>query len=342
MWTTRRIFAFSLSAAVLAANLVAISPAMAGRTLLNVSYDPTRELYKALNEAFIADWKAKTGEDVEIKNSHGGSGKQARAVIDGLDADVVTLALAYDIDVIAQKTGKLPADWQKRLPHNSSPYTSTIIFLVRKGNPKGIKDWADLAKPGLQVITPNPKTSGGARWNYLAAWAWAEKAYGGDEAKVKDYIAALYHNVPVLDTGARGSTTTFAQREIGDVLIAWENDAFLALKEFGAENFDIVVPSMSILAEPPVAVVDKNAEAKGNGDLAKAYLDFLYSPKGQAIIAKNYLRPQDASAADPADLARFPKIDLVTIDGAFGGWAKAQHTHFADGGLFDQLYKPTQ
>src|SRR5439155_272659 len=227
MWITRRRFAFSLSAAVLVASFAAINPAMAGRTLLNVSYDPTRELYKAVNEAFIADWKARTGEDVEIKNSHGGSGKQARAVIDGLDADVVTLALAYDIDAIAKNTGKLPADWQKRLPHNSSPYTSTIIFLVRKGNPKGIKDWADLAKPGLQVITPNPKTSGGARWNYLAAWAWAEKAYGGDEAKVKDYIAALYHNVPVLDTGARGSTTTFAQREIGDVLIAWENDAFL-------------------------------------------------------------------------------------------------------------------
>jgi sulfate/thiosulfate-binding protein len=236
----------------------------------------------------------------------------------------------------------MPTDWIKRLPHNSSPYTSTIVFLVRKGNPKDIKDWGDLAKPGIEVITPNPKTSGGARWNYLAAWAWAEKAYGGDESKVKDYIAALFRNVPVLDTGARGSTTTFAQREIGDVLLAWENDAFLALNEFGADKIDIVVPSMSILAEPPVAVVDKNAEAKGNTDLAKAYLEFLYTPKGQAIIAKNHYRPEDPSAADPADLAQFPKIDMVTIDGAFGGWDKAQETHFADGGLFDQLYKPTQ
>jgi sulfate/thiosulfate-binding protein len=339
---SRRAFILSLSAAAIAANLASIGPAMAGRTLLNVSYDPTRELYKAVNEAFAADWKAKTGEDIEIKNSHGGSGKQARAVIDGLDADVVTLALAYDIDVIAEKTGKLPADWQKRLPHNSAPYTSTIIFLVRKGNPKGIKDWGDLAKPGIEVITPNPKTSGGARWNYLAAWAWAEKAYGGDETKVKEYVAALYRNVPVLDTGARGSTTTFAQREIGDVLLAWENEAFLAQAEFGADKFDIVVPSMSILAEPPVAVVDKNAEAKGNTDLAKAYIDFLYTPKGQSIIAKNHYRPDDPSAADPNDLTQFPKLDLVTIDGAFGGWAKAQQTHFADGGLFDELYKPTQ
>jgi sulfate/thiosulfate transport system substrate-binding protein len=339
---SRRAFILSLSAAAIAANLASIGPAMAGRTLLNVSYDPTRELYKAVNEAFAADWKAKTGEDIEIKNSHGGSGKQARAVIDGLDADVVTLALAYDIDVIAEKTGKLPADWQKRLPHNSAPYTSTIIFLVRKGNPKGIKDWGDLAKPGIEVITPNPKTSGGARWNYLAAWAWAEKAYGGDETKVKEYVAALYRNVPVLDTGARGSTTTFAQREIGDVLLAWENEAFLAQAEFGTDKFDIVVPSMSILAEPPVAVVDKNAEAKGNTDLAKAYIDFLYTPKGQSIIAKNHYRPDDPSAADPNDLTQFPKLDLVTIDGAFGGWAKAQQTHFADGGLFDELYKPTQ
>jgi sulfate/thiosulfate-binding protein len=339
MLITRR--GLTLSAAMLGLALAA-TPAMAGRTLLNVSYDPTRELYRAVNEAFSADWKAKTGEDVEIKNSHGGSGKQARAVIDGLDADVVTLALAYDIDVIAQKTGKLPANWQKRLPHNSSPYTSTIVFLVRKGNPKGIKDWGDIVKPGIEVITPNPKTSGGARWNYLAAWAWAKKAYGGDEPKVREFMAALYRNVPVLDTGARGSTTTFAQREIGDVLIAWENDAFLALNEFGADKFDIVVPSLSILAEPPVAIVDQNAEAKGNSDLAKAYLDFLYTPKGQAIIAKNYLRPQDTSTADPTDLARFPKLELVTIDHDFGGWAKAQATHFADGGVFDQLYRPTQ
>ena len=337
-----RALAFTLSAAVLTLGLAASGPAMAGRALLNVSYDPTRELYKAINEAFIADWKAKTGEDVEVKNSHGGSGKQARAVIDGLDADVVTLALAYDISVIARKTGKLPEDWAKRLPHNSSPYTSTIVFLVRKGNPKGIKDWAISPSRASQVITPNPKTSGGARWNYLAAWAWAEKAYGGDEAKVKGYIAALFRNVPVLDTGARGSTTTFAQREIGDVLLAWENEAFLALNEFGADKLEIVVPPQSILAEPPVAVVDKNAEEKGNTDLAKAYLEFLYSPKGQAIAAKNFYRPEDPSSADPADLARFPKLDLVTIDAAFGGWDKAQQTHFSDGGLFDQLYKPTE
>src|SRR3954453_20807050 len=269
MWITRRCLTLTVSAALLTAGL-ATTPAIAGRTLLNVSYDPTRELYKAVNQAFIADWKAKTGEDVEIKASHGGSGKQSRAVIDGLDADVVTLALAYDIDVIAQKTGALPADWQKRLPHNSSPYTSTIVFLVRKGNPKGIKDWGDLAKPGMEVITPNPKTSGGARWNYLAAWAWAKKAYGGDEAKVKDFVAALYHNVPVLDTGARGSTTTFAQREIGDVLIAWENDAFLALQEFGADKFEVIAPSSSILAEPPVALVDGNVDAKGTRKVAEA------------------------------------------------------------------------
>jgi sulfate/thiosulfate-binding protein len=254
----------------------------------------------------------------------------------------VTLALAYDISEIARRTGKFPEDWAKRLPNNSSPYTSTIVFLVRKGNPKGIKDWGDLVQPGIQVITPNPKTSGGARWNYLAAWAWAKRAYGGDEAKVKDYIAALFRNVPVLDTGARGSTTTFVQREIGDVLLAWENEAFLALDEFGADNFEIVVPTLSILAEPPVTVVDKNAEAKGNLDLARAYLEFLYTPRAQAIVAKHHYRAQDTSLADPADVAKFPKLDLVTIDADFGGWEKAQHTHFSDGSLFDQLYKPTQ
>jgi sulfate/thiosulfate-binding protein len=309
--------------------------------LLNVSYDPTRELYKSVNKAFAAEWKAKTGEDVTIKQSHGGSGKQARSVIDGLDADVVTLALAGDIDAIAKATQKLPADWQTRLPHNSSPYTSTIVFLVKKGNPKGIKDWGDLASPGIEVITPNPKTSGGARWNYLAAWGYALEKSAGDEAKVRDYIAALYKNVPVLDTGARGSLVTFAQRGIGDVLIAWENEAFLALDEFGADKFDIVVPSVSILAEPPVAVVDANVDAKGTRKVAEAYLQFLYSPAGQKIIAKNYYRPTDEAAADPADLARFPKLRLLTIqDAAFGGWTKAQATHFADGGVFDQIYKP--
>jgi sulfate/thiosulfate transport system substrate-binding protein len=309
--------------------------------LLNVSYDPTRELYKALNEAFAADYKAKTGEDVSVKQSHGGSGKQARAVIDGLEADVVTLALAADIDAIAKNTKKLPKDWQARLPHNSSPYTSTIVFVVRKGNPKGVKDWDDLVKPGIQVITPNPKTSGGARWNYLAAWGYANDKFGGDEAKVRDFIAALYKNVPVLDTGARGSTVTFAQREIGDVLVAWENEAFLSLAEFGADKFEIVVPPTSILAEPPVALVDGNVDAKGTRKEAEAYLAYLYTPAAQKIIAKNFYRPTDESAADPADLARFPKIRLLKIDDpVFGGWAKAQATHFGDGGIFDQIYKP--
>ena len=337
----RRQFLTSLAGATLAMSLLAGS-ALADKTLLNVSYDPTRELYKAINDAFAADWKAKhNGEVVTINQSHGGSGKQARAVIDGLKADVVTLALAGDIDAIASKGKLLPEDWAKRLPHNSVPYSSTIVFLVKKGNPKGIKDWGDLTKDGLQVITPNPKTSGGARWNYLAAWAWASKANGGDEGKVKDFIAKLYKNVPVLDTGARGSTTTFAERGIGDVLISWESDAFLALDEFGADKFEIVVPSLSINAETPVAVVDENAKANGNTEVAKAYLDFLYTPAVQKIAAHNHYRPSDPSAADPADLAKLPKIELVTIDGAFGGWAKAQATHFADGGLFDQLYKAT-
>ena len=315
--------------------------ALADKVLLNVSYDPTREFYKEFNAAFAADWKAKAGEVITINQSHGGSGKQARAVIDGLDADVVTLALAGDIDQIANKTDKLPKDWATKLPHNAAPYTSTIVFIVRKGNPKAIKDWSDLAKEGVAVITPNPKTSGGARWNYLAAWAWAAKANGGDEVKVKDYIADLFRNVPVLDTGARGSTTTFAQRGIGDVLISWENEAFLVLQEFGAEGYEIVVPSLSILAEPPVAVVEGNAKAKGNEDAAKAYLAFLYSPTGQKLAAKHFFRPTDVAQADPADLARFTKLDLVSIDKDFGGWAKAQKTHFADGGVFDQIYKPT-
>ena len=331
--------ALLLSAAALAAGGSAASAA-AGRVLLNVSYDPTREFYKDVNAAFTASWKAKTGETVTINQSHGGSGKQARAVIDGLEADVVTLALAGDIDQIAAKTDKLPKDWAAKLPNNAAPYTSTIVFIVRKGNPKAIRDWGDLVKDGVQVITPNPKTSGGARWNYLAAWAYAQKALGGDEAKAKAWIASLYRNVPVLDTGARGSTTTFAQRGIGDVLVSWENEAFLVLKEFGPGSFEIVVPSLSILAEPPVAVVDGNARAKGNLDLAQAYVEFLYTPEGQKLAARHFFRPADPSHAEPADLARFPKLDLVSIDRDFGGWAKAQATHFADGGVFDQIYRP--
>ena len=331
--------ALLLSAAALAAGGSAASAA-AGRVLLNVSYDPTREFYKDVNAAFTAFWKAKTGETVTINQSHGGSGKQARAVIDGLEADVVTLALAGDIDQIAAKTDKLPKDWAAKLPNNAAPYTSTIVFIVRKGNPKAIRDWGDLVKDGVQVITPNPKTSGGARWNYLAAWAYAQKALGGDEAKAKAWIASLYRNVPVLDTGARGSTTTFAQRGIGDVLVSWENEAFLVLKEFGPGSFEIVVPSLSILAEPPVAVVDGNARAKGNLDLAQAYVEFLYTPEGQKLAARHFFRPADPSHAEPADLARFPKLDLVSIDRDFGGWAKAQVTHFADGGVFDQIYRP--
>ncbi len=310
----------------------------ATRQLLNVSYDPTRELYQEVNKAFAAEWKAKKNEDITINITHGGSGKQARSVVDGLDADVVTLALGYDIDSIAEHTGKLPADWQASLPHNSSPYTSTIVFMVRKGNPKGIKDWGDLIKPGVEVITPNPKTSGGARWNYLAGWAWALKQPGGDETKARTYITELFKHVPILDTGARGATTTFVQRELGDVLLAWENEAFLAMKELGADKLEIVVPSLSILAEPPVAVVKGNAERKGNAEAAKAYLEFLYSDAGQKIVAKNFYRPIKPEAADAADLARFPKLELVTIDKDFGGWAKAQKTHFADGGLFDQIY----
>ena len=317
--------------------LAPLYDAAAGTTLLNVSYDPTRELYQVVNPAFIKAWQAKAGEALTIQQSHGGSGKQARAVIDGLDADVVTLALAYDIDAIAEK-GLLAKDWQQRLPHNSSPYTSTIVFLVRKGNPKGIQDWGDLTKAGVSVITPNPKTSGGARWNYLAAWAWALQHFGGDEAKVKDYIVSLYQNVPVLDSGARGSTTTFVQRGLGDVLLSWENEAFLAQKEFGADQFEIVAPSLSILAEPPVAVVDKNVDRKGTRKAATAYLEFLYTPAGQQVAAENFYRPTDpAIAARFKD--RFPQITLVNI-GDLGGWAAAQKKHFTDGGLFDQIYNP--
>ena len=334
----RRTVTFGIAALALAAVL---TPALADTALLNVSYDPTRELYKAINQAFAADWKTKTGEIVTINQSHGGSGKQARAVIDGLKADVVTLALAGDIDAIAKKAKLLPEDWAKRLPHNSTPYSSTIVFLVHKGNPKGIKDWGDLAKQDVAVVTPNPKTSGGARWNYLAAWAWANKTYGGDDAKTKAFITDLYKNVPVLDTGARGSTTTFAQRGIGDVLISWESDAFLALDEFGADKFEIVVPSLSINAETPVALVDENAKANGTEKVAKAYLEFLYSPAAQKIAAHEHYRPSDPSSADSADLAKFPKLELVNIDEAFGGWTKAQETHFADGGTFDLLYKPS-
>ncbi|MEF3367891.1 sulfate ABC transporter substrate-binding protein [Methylocystis sp. 9N] len=313
--------------------------AQAAQPFLNVSYDPTRELYKAINPAFVADWKAKTGETVQIQTSHAGSGAQARAVIDGLNADVVTLALAADIDAIASKSGKIPADWQKRRPNNSSPYTSTIVFLVRKGNPKKIKDWSDLAQPGVSVITPNPKTSGGARWNYLGAWGYGMKKFGGDEAKTKEFVKAIYKNAPVLDTGARGSTITFAQRGLGDVLIAWENEAFLALQEFGADKFEIVAPPLSILAEPPVSVVDANADAKGNRRLAEAYLDFLYTPPAQAIIAHNFYRPVHPEYAAKEDVKKFPKIDFITVDGAFGGWAAAQKKHFADGGIFDEIQK---
>lgn len=308
------------------------------RQLLNVSYDPTRELYAEVNTAFAKAWLAESGEAVTINNTHGGSGKQARSVIDGLDADVVTLALAYDIDAIAEKTARLPVDWQKALPHNSSPYTSTIVFLVRKGNPKGIKDWSDLVKPGVEVITPNPKTSGGARWNYLAAWAWAQKQHGGDAAKAQAFMAELFQHVPVLDTGARGATTTFVQRGIGDVLLAWENEAFLSMKELGADKLEIVAPTLSILAEPPVAVVRGNAEKKGTLAVAEAYLKFLYTDEGQKIAAKHFYRPVNPAVADAADIARFPNIEMVTVDKDFGGWALAQKTHFADGGTFDRIY----
>jgi sulfate/thiosulfate-binding protein len=330
-----------LAGAVVASALFAFAGAVNAaekQEILNVSYDPTRELYEDINPLFAKHWKEKTGNDITINQSHGGSGKQARSVIDGLPADVLTLALAYDIDVVAEKSGKIPADWQKRLGNNSSPYTSTIVFLVRKGNPKGIHDWDDLVKNGVSVITPNPKTSGGARWNYLAAWAYADKKFGGDEAKTKEFVASLFKNVPILDTGARGSTTTFVQRGIGDVLLAWENEAFLAINELGKDKFEIVVPSISILAEPPVTLVDKNAAKHGTTEVAKAYLDFLYTKEGQEIIAKNYYRPVDEEVAKQfAD--KFPKVNLVTIDKDFGGWKEAQKKHFNDGGTFDEIYK---
>ena len=303
--------------------------------LLNVSYDPTRELYLDFNELFARHWKERTGQEVIIEQSHGGAGKQARSIIDGLEGDVATLALSYDIDAIAEETDILPDDWQARLPDNSCPYTSTIVFVVRKGNPKEVKDWADLVRPGVEIITPNPKTSGGARWNYLAAWAYAKKA-GGDENAAKEFVRALYENVPVLDTGARGSTTTFAQRKIGDVLLSWENEAFLIEKEFPGQT-EIVVPSISILAEPPVTVLDENAAKHGTTEVAKAYLEFLYSPEAQDLIGKHYYRPRSREAVAKYG-AVFPSLKLVTIDEEFGGWQKAQATHFADGGIFDQIY----
>jgi sulfate/thiosulfate transport system substrate-binding protein len=346
------------SLAIAALPILTPSPAGEGEglELLNVSYDPTRELYADFNRAFAAYWQKESGQKIEIQQSHGGSSKQARSVIDGLEADVVTLALAYDIDAIAQRGKLLPDDWQKRLPHNSSPYTSTIVFLVRKGNPKGIKDWADLERPEIEIITPNPKTSGGARWNYLAAWAFALQRDLGDlkvlsdataaervqkaQGKAREYVASLFKRVPVLDPGARGSTTTFVQRGIGDVLLAWENEAFLAVHELGADKVEIVVPSISILAEPPVAVVDKVADKHKTRKVAEAYVGYLYSPEGQAIVAKHYFRPVETKGVAESDLARFPKIRLVTIQEVFGGWATAQKTHFDDGGIFDQIYQP--
>ncbi|RZL02703.1 MAG: sulfate ABC transporter substrate-binding protein [Rubrivivax sp.] len=337
---TRRTFStLALAALTAIAGVASLAPAVAQAkdvTLLNVSYDPTRELYQEYNEAFAKHWKAKTGDNVTVKASHGGSGKQARSVIDGLEGDVVTLALAYDIDAIADK-GLLNTEWQKKFKLNSAPYTSTYIFLVRKGNPKGIKNWSDLIKPGVGVITANPKTSGGARWGYLAAYGFALKQPGGNDAKAQEFVKKVFEHVPVLDSGARGSTVTFAERGQGDVLLAWENEAHLALKEFGAEKFDIVYPPISILAEPPVAVVDKVVDKRGTRDVATAYLEYLYSPEGQDIAGKNFYRPTDAKAA--AKYAKqFPKLSLFTINDTFGGWTKAQKTHFADGGVFDQIY----
>ncbi|CAM5796712.1 sulfate ABC transporter substrate-binding protein [Rhizobacter fulvus] len=332
---SRRALTFAAAAAL---SLGAL-PSRADTTLLNVSYDPTRELYQSFNASFAKQWKAKTGETVTIRQSHGGSGKQARSVIDGLEADVVTLALAYDIDAIHDHGNQLPADWQKRLPNNASPYTSTIVFLVRKGNPKKITDWVDLARSGVEVITPNPKTSGGARWNYLAAWGYALKQPGGNAESAKNFVKRIYANTRVLDSGARGSTTTFVERGIGDVLIAWENEAYLSVKELGADKFEIVTPSLSILAEPPVSVVDKNVDKRGTRKVATAYLEYLYSPEGQEIAAKNYYRPRDAKVAAKY-ATQFEPIRLLTIDGDFGGWRSAQKAHFDDGGVFDQIYAP--
>jgi sulfate/thiosulfate-binding protein len=329
---------FLKSLLALAGASVLGSEAASAQTLLNVSYDPTREFYVEYNAAFIKHWKEKTGKEITVDQSHGGSGKQARSVIDGLEADVVTLALANDVTAISEKAGLLPADWQTKLPKDSSPYTSTIVFLVRKGNPKGIKDWDDLTKEGVAVITPNPKTSGGAQWNFLAAFEYAKRKYGSED-KAKEFVAKLYKNVPVLDSGARGSTTTFVQRGLGDVFISWENEAFLAQKEFGKDTFEIVVPSLSILAQPTVALVEKNAAKKGTTEVAKAYLDYLYSDEGQDLAGKHFYRPtSEKAAAKYASV--FPKIELFTIDQAFGGWAKAAKTHFAEGGTFDQIYKP--
>ncbi|MDO9600338.1 MAG: sulfate ABC transporter substrate-binding protein [Azoarcus sp.] len=325
----------SLLALALGAGLIGSTHAQT--TLLNVSYDPTRELYHEYNAEFARYWKEKTGEDLTVRQSHGGSGKQARSVIDGLEGDVVTLALAYDIDAIAEKAGKLPADWQKRLPHNSAPYTSTIVFLVRKGNPKNIRDWEDLVKPGVEVITPNPKTSGGARWNYLAAWGYALKKSGGSEETARSYVTELLKHVPVLDPAARGATNSFVQRGLGDVLLAWENEAFLSVNELGPDKFEIVVPSVSILAEPPVAVVDAVTNKRGTGKTAQAYLEYLYSPVGQKLAAKHYYRPRKPELADPTHVARFPKVNFITIED-LGGWQAAQKKHFADGGVFDQIY----
>ena len=333
--TRRRALAFGIVAGVLAVSAAAM--AQTSVSLLNVSYDPTREFYQEFNAAFIKHWKAQAGQDVTIKQSHGGSGKQARGVIDGLEADVVTLALAYDVDALNKNGGLIPADWQKRLPQNAAPYTSTIVFLVRKGNPKQVKDWTDLARPGVEVITPNPKTSGGARWNYLAAWGYALAQPGGSEASARELVSRIYKNVKVLDSGARGSTTTFVERGIGDVFISWENEAFLALKELGPDKFEIVVPSLSILAEPPVTVVDKVVDKRGTRKVAEAYLQYLYSPEGQDIAGKHFYRPRDPTAA--AKYAKqFVDVKLFTIDEVFGGWDKTQKAHFADGGTFDQIY----
>ena len=340
MRRTAKIFAYAALAASLAVGFSVTAHAQ-DRTLINVSYDPTRELYREFNEAFIANWKETKGETVAVQVTHGGSGSQARTVIDGLEADVVTLALESDINAIAD-AGLIPEDWRGTLENNNAPYTSTIVFLVRKGNPKGIKDWGDLVGDGVEVITPNPKTSGGARWNFLAAWAWARHENGGDDAKAQEYVSELFKHVPVLDSGARGATTTFVQRGIGDVLLAWENEAYLALEELGPDAFDIVTPSISILAEPPVALVPGNAEKKGNTDLAQAYLEYLYSDVGQAIAAKHYYRPFRPEAAAAEDIARFGDVNLVTIED-FGGWREAQPKYFGDGGLFDQIYSgPTQ
>lgn len=338
MTIRRNFIKFPLAAAVASVLTLSAVPALAQQVnLLNVSYDPTRELYVEYNAAFAKHWKAKSGQDVSVKQSHGGSGKQARSIIDGIDADVATLALGGDIDALVTNGGLLKADWQKRLPLNSAPYTSTIVFLVKKGNPKGLKDWDDLIKPGVQVITPNPKTSGGARWNYLAAWEFAKRKNGGSDAKAKEFVGNLFKNVPVLDTGARGSTITFVQRGVGDVLLAWENEAFLALKEFGPDKFEIVAPSLSILAEPSVAVVDKVVDRKGTRAVAEEYLKHLYSDEGQDIAGRNFYRPTSEKAKAKYD-KQFAKISLFTIDQAFGGWAKADKAHFADGGSFDQIY----